>query len=404
MNTLRELNPTQPLPSGHHRASLLPSDRSHTPFTGSPSSLEAQQNPFGLMTRHSHTASFMGQLNMSHQFSSPPPLDISAANLAVGGEMPSTPSHSHSPTSAESPDPGSSPHPAIYDPDASIQGLAGYYSAELKVLMGGAGGSPVNGMVSSNSASNPVPDDDRQPYRHGQIGAFRHFPRFDHASRPIVSDNWRAKHAAAAAVEAATSFPQQQPSRTHFTYAPTRSPLPAPANHTVIAGFAQPHPTPQLTPLSTTAAFPSGHVHLPSTSSLATSATTYSPISTEAEGGDATSPPPTSTDLVTAQLGALSLRSGGQVNGGGSPPSRTTTFAVTISVETEGYCFVRPNGTRTRLVPVDMLPFQLEGIPTQESGEGLVALPVPAGVGGEGRSSNVQLLRAVVSNLFLRWV
>ncbi|KAK3899878.1 hypothetical protein C8A05DRAFT_17762, partial [Staphylotrichum tortipilum] len=307
--------------------------------------------------------------------------------------MPSTPSHSHSPMSQESsPEPGSSPHPAIFDPDSSIQGLAGYYSAELKVLMGGPGSSPPNDMDSGSPASNPGPDDDRQPYHHGQIGAFRHFPRFDQASRPIVSDNWRAKHAAAAS---SAMPPDQHPSRAHFTYTPLRSPLPAPANHSTIAGFTQqPTSNPSLTPLSTPAAFPSavhGHAHHPSTSSLVTSVTTYSPTSTEAEdGGDATSP---STDLVTAQLGALSLRSGAK--GGGSPPR--TTFAVTISAETEGYCFVRPNGTRTRLVPVDMLPFQLQGIPTQESGERLVALPVPAGVGGDGRSSNVQLLRAVVS-------
>ncbi len=346
----------------------------------------------------------MGQHNMSHQFSPPPPLEIPAASLAVGGEMPSTPSHSHSPTSQDSPDPGSSPHPAIFDPDSSIQGLAGYYSAELKVLMGGPGGSPIDNMDSSTQTLNANPDDYRQRYRHGQIGAFRHFPRFDHASRPIVSDNWRAKHAAAA--EAVTSLPQQQASRADFAYTPTRSPLTAPTNHTLVAGFAQPHPNPQLAPLSTTTAFTPAvhsHAHHPSTSSLSTSMTAYSPTSTEAEDGDATtSPLPTSTDLVTAQFGALSLRSAGNghaATGNGNPA--LTTFAVTISADTEGYCFVRPNGARTRLVPVDMLPFQLEGIPTQESGERLVALPVPAGVGGEGRSSNVQLLRAVVSVCFV---
>jgi hypothetical protein len=40
-----------------------------------------------------------------------------------------------------------------------------------------------------------------------------------------------------------------------------------------------------------------------------------------------------------------------------------------------------------------MLPHQLQGVPAQESGnERLVVLPVPGGVGVDGRSSNVQLL------------
>jgi hypothetical protein len=49
-------------------------------------------------------------------------------------------------------------------------------------------------------------------------------------------------------------------------------------------------------------------------------------------------------------------------------------------------------------VPVDMLPYPLQGVPANESGnERLVALPVPQGLGADGRSSNMQALKALVS-------
>ncbi|KAL2115659.1 hypothetical protein VTJ04DRAFT_9914 [Mycothermus thermophilus] len=84
-----------------------------------------------------------------------------------------------------------------------------------------------------------------------------------------------------------------------------------------------------------------------------------------------------------------------------SKPATTPghSFTVTISPNTVGYCFVRPDGSRTRLVPVDMLPCQLQGIPAVEpDNDRLVTLPMPMGVGPDGRSSNSQALTALEQN------
>lgn len=340
------------------------------------------------------------------------------------------------------------------------QEMEGYY-AELQALMGVDGRDNINMADSGPANHNPdahddnehspsvntnmddsgSSDDDRQPYRHGQMGVFKHFPRFDQASRPIVSGNWRDKkasdparqlgslmtgggagnmsrphspvtpgHSRANTLDATGSASQQ---RSPFVYTPSRSPLNAPANPN-IAGF-QPSPNPPPTPASLSTpismAFPRGsgygHAHHSSAGSFGTS-NSYSPTSAAAM----------STTLITSQMSSLGLRSnstnnplgishanaqgtaqlnistdylGGNGNG-------TATFPVTIASDTLGYCFVRPNGTRTRLVPVDMLPYALQGIPVQEGGnERLVALPVPAGVDREGRSSNSQVLAAIVS-------
>ncbi|KAK3685474.1 hypothetical protein B0T22DRAFT_482438 [Podospora appendiculata] len=54
------------------------------------------------------------------------------------------------------------------------------------------------------------------------------------------------------------------------------------------------------------------------------------------------------------------------------------------------YCFDRGNGLYTRLIPADMLP-ALRDVPALEmSHENMVILPVPRGVGPEGRSSNLE--------------
>jgi hypothetical protein len=337
--------------------------------------------------------------------------------------------------------------------------MDGYY-ADLQALMGADGGDNVH-MMDSDAPANYNPhahddnehsagaasmddsgasDDGRQTYRHGQIGVFKHFPRFDQASRPIVSGNWRDKkatgpplsalmtssgagntsrplspitpgHSRGNILDTAGSSSQQ---RSPFVYTPSRSPLNAPANAN-IAGFrSSPNPPPTPVSLSTpiSMAFPRGsgygHAHHSSAGSFGTS-NSYSP----------TSAPSTSTDLITSQLGSLGLRSSSSNN---NPPSTNhandqqissgtshvnnsrngnATFPVTITPDTLGYCFVRPNGRRTRLVPVDMLPYALQGIPAHESGEErLVALPVPAGVGRDGRSSNSQVLAVVVSIIF----
>jgi hypothetical protein len=283
-------------------------------------------------------------------------------------------------------------------------------------------------------------DDDRQSYRHGQMGAFKHFPRFDQASRPIVSGNWRDKRTAGPPLSAlmtssgvgsmsrplspitpghsrgntldTTASASQQ--RSPFVYTPSRSPLNAPANPN-IAGFQSspnpPTPVSLSTPISM--AFPRGsgsgygHAHHSSAGSFGTS-NSYSP----------TSAPATSTDLITSQMGSLALRNSNSSNlpstshandqqanstsHVNSSRNGKATFPVTITHDTLGYCFVRPNGRRTRLVPVDMLPYALQGIPAHESSdERLVALPVPAGVGRDGRSSNSQVMAAVVSLVFV---
>ena len=310
-----------------------------------------------------------------------------------------------------------------------------------------------------NGSSSSSSDDGHLSYRQGQPGTFRNFPRFELGSRPIVSENWRTPttgsntHTPAfdAGRPRLTSLMTASPSlngntltpvsihsmtpshpRTPFLCTPTRSPLTAPANPS-IAGFTQLGPNPPPTPvsLSTPISMPfSGrgyayghghghaHAHHLSASSLgASSINSYSP--TSAPNGNINvnatlTPASASPDLITSQLNALSLRGGnmtllhnnnsyGGGNGAGyalagqGDNNTTATFLVTLSADTLGYCFVRPNGTRTRLVPVDMLPHQLQGIPAQESGnERLVVLPVPGGVGVDGRSSNVQLLKAVV--------
>jgi len=63
-----------------------------------------------------------------------------------------------------------------------------------------------------------------------------------------------------------------------------------------------------------------------------------------------------------------------------------------------GYCFVRPNGTRTRLIPADMLPFSLQGVPTMEpDNSNLVELPIPAGMSPDGKNTNTSRLSLLVS-------
>ncbi|KAK0745286.1 hypothetical protein B0T21DRAFT_430634 [Apiosordaria backusii] len=70
-------------------------------------------------------------------------------------------------------------------------------------------------------------------------------------------------------------------------------------------------------------------------------------------------------------------------------------YLVTVGPDTQGYCFVRPDGSRTRLVPVDMLPFSLVGVPaTENDNDKLVELMIPAGLDGRCKNSNTQ--RAVI--------
>ncbi|SPQ22174.1 9edde234-e9b1-43cf-919d-e49d1e2a517c [Thermothielavioides terrestris] len=321
-----------------------------------------------------------------------------------------------------------SPRPAVYDGVGPDPQSLSDYCADIKVLMDidaqvqalGIHDSPSptavrDGSSNFNSREN-ASSYSLEPYRHGQMGAFRHSPRFDQASRPIVSDNWRAKSAADSAgplvsslvTTAKPSTPttqnqaQAQP-RTSFVYTPARTPLTAPSN-TGTAGFAQLSANPPQTPasLSTPVSMsaPShsqshGHGHHSSTGSLALSAPGYSPVSTRSGNPD----PPSSSQMMGSLLSANHAKTDTNTSMNAKPPNTTSTvatFPVALPADALGYCFVRPNGMRTRLVPVDMLPFALQGIPPHESpGERLVALPVPGGVGPDGRSSNTQMLRAV---------
>lgn len=70
-------------------------------------------------------------------------------------------------------------------------------------------------------------------------------------------------------------------------------------------------------------------------------------------------------------------------------------YLVTIGPDTQGYCFVRPDGSRTRLVPVDMLPFSLVGLPPSENdNDKLIELVIPTGMDRLCKNSNIE--RAVV--------
>jgi hypothetical protein len=57
-----------------------------------------------------------------------------------------------------------------------------------------------------------------------------------------------------------------------------------------------------------------------------------------------------------------------------------------------GYCFDRGDGQYTRLVAVDLLPFDLKDIPRRvASDEGLIVLPVPRMPGPNGQPADNQL-------------
>jgi hypothetical protein len=212
------------------------------------------------------------------------------------------------------------------------------------------------------------------------MGAFRHFPRFNHSSTPIISDNWRASPRAGDQTSNTNdNIHNTSPvspvtpgsvGRTYQTHTQIHGHLRHPSSPFFIdsRNFAQPNPpsTPASMSMPTPMAFPGG-------------ARSYSPA---ASAGN-TNPPVTTTTTASNDLASQfsSLNT--------NPISTNTTVTVTLSPDTLGYCFVRPDGSRTRLVPVDMLPVSLQGIPTREdSNERLVTLPVPGGVEWDGRSSN----------------
>lgn len=408
------------------------------------------------------------------------------------GSSPLTPSYSPDrPLTSTS----ASRHAVLNDGD-DVQRLSDYCT-ELKALMlddngkgsGAMGGNAVNISDSDDTPSSHPNQTDRhsgnkseespgtglgsstadstQTHLRGPTGGgFRHFPRFDQASRPFVLDNWRVKSVTGTCPSQPTSvtmtatttlvnegqlppvtpgqtqYHLQQQARPHFQCIPTHNSLAAPVNPNM-TGFGQPSSTststpslnPPLTPISVGlparnsngSGYGYGHAHHSSTGSSGTSSSYYYHSSSPGSGALAVKEnhnPPTSMSasasagMVAAQPGNLSLVNFGYGHGNGhsyghgygtAPPPQTTTFTLTVSPDTVGYCFIRPNGTRTRLVPVDMLPYPLQGIPAHEGGGGdnneqrLVALPVPAGVGPDGRSSNLHELKTTVSLAFCCW-
>ncbi|KAK4114005.1 hypothetical protein N656DRAFT_797187 [Canariomyces notabilis] len=258
----------------------------------------------------------------------------------------------------------------------------------------------------NSTVNNPSGEDEqRQPYRHGQIGAFA-YQRFVPGSRPITSDNWRSKPGpnsptaeqgrllgtagsktgsnspihpspiasggSGSGIYTATHNATRPVSHPSSGYTPSRSPLSPPTNQS-IAGFRQQQQQ---------AGVDGGNTHPNSPAAR-----------TEAGFADGSSNPAGVVNDSSQSMTTQSSSSGQtRTNADGS-----TSVSVRLSPDTLGYCFVRPNGERTRLVPVDMLPVALLGIPAREDASGaaerLVELPIPRGVDAEGRSSNMDRLR-----------
>lgn len=64
------------------------------------------------------------------------------------------------------------------------------------------------------------------------------------------------------------------------------------------------------------------------------------------------------------------------------------------------YCYDRGDGTFTRLVPVDLLPVELEDIPARvASDEGMIVLPVPRRAGRDGQPANSQLAPQIIATV-----
>ncbi|KAL2132456.1 hypothetical protein VTI74DRAFT_3762 [Chaetomium olivicolor] len=474
----RELAPTDPFPETRHSPLEIASDRPHTPVRESPTLLTGgtpSPRSHGCYPGAQETAPVLsiGQVSSSQSSSpaalTPPtssPLEaarIEALRIFPAASLSTNPQHLQYSSNTASPQPSFS-----RDGDyPEVQRLLGYCQEQDDlVFIDGAEGmnnisSGPNGLRKIGSSSINIMDPDNclslspspgardsapdqengagagnmsvssttseRQDRHGQIGPFKHFPRFDQTSRPIVSDNWRAKATGDSSMtqsdaagnmvsnsnrispvtsdndrsSSQTPFLQNYPQnlRSPFMCTPTRSPLPAPSNPH-IAGFNQ-NPTHPPTPVSLSTpismASPNrSQCHAPRSAagSIPMSMNGYSPAS-----ANPTMSPATSTDLLATHMANLGIRNGNlpvtMNNALISNSGQTTTFPVTLPADALAYCFVRPNGTVTRLVPVDMLPFQLQGIRAQEgASERLVVLPVPGGVGADGRSSNTQQLRA----------
>ncbi|KAH6649807.1 hypothetical protein F5144DRAFT_607889 [Chaetomium tenue] len=466
MDALRELSQAAPLEKQHNKTSEVSSRRSGTPSTSSEEASRCHtQSPEGGSSSLSSAENYKFTPDTtSSTIDTAPSFPLEAPPFRIiTDSLPLTPSNSL----------GAPSWPAMSLHDHRRDQSLNEYYTQLEILMmdeeevdGHANNADnvMDSVESSNAQSTirhdeTTPDfrhrlgasdgagtaDDHQRYRYGQLGVFRPFSRFDQASRPIASDNWRAKSATESGTRPQPQLPSLMtgnntnnmvnslspvtPSSYPHLYTPNRSPMTAPLNANM-AGFAHLHPnlnltpsphpppTPVSLPTPTLMAFPgrstgNGHVHHLSGSGFGTP-NIHPP--TPVGGNTSMAPISVQADSMALQMNNLALHhtrtlSGSyasnnngvtQMIGGGGygngQDQGTATFPVTVSDNTLGYCFIRPNGTRTRLVPVDMLPYQLQGIPPQETGnEWLVSLPVPAGVGSDGRSTNNQVLRAFAS-------
>lgn len=474
MDALRELSSTVPLEKQDHETSGLSSRRLATPSTSSKeaSKLHNQSPEGGSPSLFSVENYKLTPDTASSTIELPSSSPLEARPFSINMDsLPLSPSNSHS-------EPLASGHPswsAMSRHDHRLRKLNDYY-AELEILMMGdddevdGNASNTDNVMGSDKSSNTQPTihhgeathnlehrlesndsagtpDDLQPYRHGQPGVFKHFSRFDQASRPIASDNWRAKSAAESRTRPQLSSlitgnstnnmanlpsPATSTSYSHF-YKPTRSPLTAPLNSNIasfihsspnLSSNAHPPPTPVSLSTPTSMAFTGhspgyDHAHHSSGGSFG-APNGYSP--TLVGGSANVAPTSLQADSMALQMNSLRLHHtrtplgnsyvsnnrAAQMNTGGGysngQDQGMATFPVSISDDTLAYCFIRPNGTHTRLVPVDMLPYQLQGVPAHETGnERLVSLPVPAGVEDDGRSTNNQVLRPVVSCQFCFW-
>ncbi|KAL2264742.1 hypothetical protein VTJ83DRAFT_7252 [Remersonia thermophila] len=343
-----------------------------------------------------------------------------------------------------------------FQPQETLQNLTGYY-AELRALMddGGAQDDSTEGRTSDNANSTASPSDDSyQPYRQVQTAVFKQFSRLDPTCRSIPSDNWLDSARRSNLASSALATPLSNPNHASFMlvsssahpqsikqssviYTPTRSPRIAPITSSgPAAGFDQgipvPPPTPESlsTPVSATSQERGGSTdatrninHPSATASLASPpAQEVAQIRDEARNmqnttavdkdkdgdrnrdnsGNSNVENSNSSPLVfinVSQGSANDPSPGPRPGSNAETVTGSTSFTVTITANTLGYCFVRADGSRTRLVPVDMLPYQLQGIPASEPADDrLVPLPIPTGVGPDGRSSNSQTL-TTVSNI-----
>ncbi|KAL2017006.1 hypothetical protein VTK56DRAFT_2687 [Thermocarpiscus australiensis] len=296
----------------------------------------------------------------------------------------------------------------------------------------GAGSDRERGPTSDNN--NRSGSDGHQPYRHGQINAFRAINNFHRGSPPINHDVFRAR--TPSTVPSALHQFQEIRNISHGNDEDENG-------NSGVGGIgnAYTQPQPHLFPSHTPIPY-YNQIQNPRATSTAGSGNTYapqnqasrtfpwrSPLSSPTpsgrssrSSGNANNTGTSTTDSMLADQARNNLNihnCGVRVNrdigtnhgynvnsdvngstGANNANANANVSGINVNInvapDAVGYCLVRPNGTRTRLVPVDMLPVVLQGIPARENDNArLIELPTPQGLGPDGRSSNTQPLRSV---------